>query len=44
MADKKKKKDLKKRLTPEQLKKIQKGQKPASPFYDYFSEDNNGPV
>ena len=44
MANKNGKKDLNKRLTPEQLKKIQKGQKPASPFYDYFSEDNNGPV
>jgi hypothetical protein len=44
MPKKKKKEDLNKRLTPEQLKKIQSGQKPASPFYDYFSEDNNGPV
>ena len=41
---KKKKKDLNKRLTPEQLKQIQKGMKPASPYYDYFSEDNNNPV
>jgi hypothetical protein len=41
---KKKKKDLNKPLTPEQLKKIQKGMKPASPYYDYFSEDNNNPV
>ena len=44
IIDKKKKKDLNKPLTPEQLKKIQKGQKPASPFYDYFSEDNNNVV
>ncbi len=44
MADKKKKKDLNKRLTPEQLKKIQSGQKPASPYYDYFGDDNDGPV
>ena len=44
MANKNGKKDLNKRLTPEQLKKIQSKQKPASPLYDYFSEDNNGPV
>tara|TARA_Y100000114_G_scaffold151195_1_gene167590 strand:+ start:535 stop:669 length:135 start_codon:yes stop_codon:yes gene_type:complete len=44
MGDKKKKKDLNKPLTPEQLKKIQKGMKPSSPYYDYFGEDNNGPV
>jgi len=44
MPNKKKKEDLNKRLTPEQVKKIQKGMKPASPLYDYFSEDNDGPV
>jgi hypothetical protein len=41
---KKKKQDLNKPLTPEQVKKIQKGMKPSSPLYDYFSEDNDGPV
>ena len=44
MDDKKKKKDLNKRVTPGELKKIQSGQKPASPYYDYFGEDNDGPV
>ena len=44
MGGKKKKKDLNKPLTPGELKKIQKDQKPSSPYYDYFSEDNNGPV
>ena len=44
MAGKKKKKDLNKPLTPEQLKKIQKGMKPSSPYYDYFGDDNEGPV
>ncbi len=41
---KKKKKDLNKRLTPDELKRIQSEQKPSSPYYDYFGEDNNGPV
>jgi len=44
MGGKKKKKDLNKPLTPGELKKIQKGMKPSSPYYDYFGEDNQGPV
>ena len=37
-------KDYNKPLTKAQVKALQKKQKPSSPTYDYFKEDNKGPV
>ena len=37
-------KDYNKPLTKQQLKALQKKQKPSSPTYDFFKNDNNGPV
>ena len=37
-------KDYNKPLTRQQVKALQKKQKPSSPTYDFFGKDNLGPV